>query len=395
MISCVEPYDAGTDVFEENLIVQATITDEFKYQKVMLGRTFPLQDSVARYEVDASVKVIDEFMNEYVFEEQDSGLYISSVPFKAVFNTDYQLKIVTSSGKKYISEPVRITVESQDMDVTSARGLNKDGVEGIFIYVNSYDATGKSKRYRYEYEETYKIIAPYWSPLDAYGNPLPTIDPPNPFYHEVFTRPRVQEERVCYNSLISNEILLTDTSKLTEDRVTNYEVLFLPKDAFKITHRYSILVRQLVASSEVYSYYSTLIKLSGQTNLFSQNQPGFVQGNLYSEDATTENVIGYFDVASAKSKRIFFNYEDYFPSNPKPPYIVGCNLLTPQLDDYSMFGSPKFSPLLQQLTYYGFKFVDFNPTTVIPSNNPIIIVRRECGDCTALGSNIKPDFWID
>lgn len=30
-----------------------------------------------------------------------------------------------------------------------------------------------------------------------------------------------------------------------------------------------------------------------------------------------------------------------------------------------------------------------------PGEGPLLMVRPECGDCTVLGSNKKPDFWVE
>ena len=392
--SCVEPFETGTENFEDILVVEATITNEFKYQEINLSRTYRLEDDKKPYEINAQVAVVDDAQNTYHFQEIDSGTYRSTIKFAVLPARKYELAITTSNGKKYGSTPKELTSTSAAFQLSVIKETNALGIEGISIYANSFDPTNTSKYYRYTYEETYKIIAPYWSPLDAFGvSYLPTVPNPPP-YHEVYTLPRTQEERVCYGTVNSNTILQTDTNLLAEDRVDKFLVLFLPKDAFKITHRYSVVVNQLVESPEVYSYYKTLDKFSGSENVFSQKQQGFIPGNLYVVDDPDKKVLGYFEVSSATSERIFFNFEDYFPNQDKPSYITECNILAPDLDDLSQFGSPDFSPLIKLLFFDNFKFVDFNDPKNNP-NNPYFIVRRECGDCTALGANIKPAFWVD
>ncbi|MFT4576102.1 MAG: hypothetical protein ACI9SI_001020 [Polaribacter sp.] len=392
--SCVEPFEKGTLHFENTLVIEATITNELKYQEISLSRTYRLEDNKKPYEINAQVTVVDAANNTYNFQEIDSGTYKSIAKFAVLPNRTYKLAITTSDGKKYGSTAKELTSANAAFNITATKETNAKGIEGISIYANSFDPTNSSKYYRYTYEETYKIIAPNWSPLDAFGESyLPTVPNPPP-YHEVYTLPKAQEERVCYGTSKSNTILQIDTNLLTEDRVDNFLVLFLPIDEFKITHRYSILVHQLIESPEVYSFYKTLDKFSDSENVFSQKQQGFVPGNVHAVDNPDENVLGYFEVSAVASERIFFNFEDFFPTADKPPYITECNIIAPDLDDRSQFGSPDFSPLINQLFFYNFKFVDFNDPKNNP-NNPYFIVRRECGDCTALGSNVKPSFWID
>ena len=45
---------------------------------------------------------------------------------------------------------------------------------------------------------------------------------------------------------------------------------------------------------------------------------------LQSTTNPDDKVIGYFDVASVTSKRIFFNYIDLFPNESLPPYYTEC-----------------------------------------------------------------------
>lgn len=390
-ISCIEPFDIATQTFENILVVEATITNELKYQEINLSRTFRLEEEGPFAENNANVTVIDDFQNTYNFQEADSGKYISTLEFSAIHGRNYQLIILTADGKKYTSNPTQLSNVVEEFTTSIAKERNDDGVEGVTIYANSFDPSGNSKYYRYEYEETYKIIAPYWSPLDAFGvSMVPTNDDPPPL-HEVYTLPRTKEERICYNILYSDLILQTETNLFSEDRITNFPIRFLAKDDFMITHRYSILVRQFVQSLEAYTFYKKHTKFSDQESLFSQNQPGFITGNVYSTDDLNERVLGYFEVSSALTQRIFFNFEDFFPNEPKPPHIVECYIIAPDLDDNSYMASPDFSPLIKLLMFDGFKFVDFNE---VP-NRPYLIVREECGDCTSLGSNIIPDFWVD
>lgn len=399
IIKCVEPFESATQNFENSLIVQATITNELKNQHVKLGRTYPLEEKEPKNEINASVKVIDNLNNEYLFKGDTLGNYYSINKFAAIADREYQLKITTSDNKAYQSLPTKLTPLSTNLNIEAKKHVNDEGIEGIIILANSIDPTGNSKYYRFSYEETHKIIAPYWSPLDAFGvSPLPTVTPSQsyPFYHEVYTLPRTKEERVCYKTTFSNSILLEETNKYAEDKVTNYPILFIPKSEYKLTHRYSILVHQRVQSFKGYSFYNTLNKLSGQSNIFSQNQPGFINGNLVSTSNPEEKVIGFFEVSSSLSDRIFFAFEDYFPNEPKPKYFTECDVITPDLDDKSYRANPEFSPLITSLFYYGMKFYDFNPPALPPMhNNPYKIVKKECSDCTSVGSNIKPTFWVD
>lgn len=191
------------------------------------------------------------------------------------------------------------------------------------------------------------------------------------------------EEQVCFNTEISNNIILTDTNDLEEDRVERFMVRFIDRDNFIISHRYSILVRQFVQSFEAYTFFETLRNFTGSESLFSGIQPGFLIGNVFSDQEPSEKVSGYFDVASVAEERIFFNYDDFFPGEDLPPYINSCQPV-----------SPPFLVVVSQVREEVVKFFDLNPAPNI-LQGPYFVVPRECGDCTVIGESAAPEFWIE
>src|SRR5690606_6998742 len=144
------------------LVVESTITDEWKPQIVKLSRTSTLENTDLLIENGASVTVVGSNGESYNFSQDSStGFYVSNQPFRAQTAIGYTLEIVDRDGKRYTSSPVTLppTVE---MDQVYAEPIvqaaeNKDGVQ---VLVNTEDLTGNAKYFRYEYEETYKIVAP-------------------------------------------------------------------------------------------------------------------------------------------------------------------------------------------------------------------------------------------
>lgn len=381
---CVEPYEIKNTDFNSYIVIEATMTDEHKTQQVLISRTFPLDTVQTNPERNAVVVLTDSNGSSYAFSEAAAGRYVSNASFAAVAGQSYTLSVQTSDGKRYVSETAVMPPAIEIEEVYAAREV-KDGIEeGIFVYVDSYDPSGNSKYYRYEYEETYKITAPFFTPVDAYVvAPLP--EP------QVALRPRQQEERICYNTLRSNTILQTKTTELNEDRVTRFPVRFISRESAVLRDRYSILVKQYVQTREAHEYYTTLAALSGSESLFNQIQTGFLEGNLRSEDNSEENVIGYFQLSSVSEKRIFFNYTDFFQGERLPEYFIDCEFLYAPL--LTLGGS---SPLIDGIETRTIKYYDdydsSNPLN-LTDYGPYVMVPVGCGDCTALGSNLIPDFW--
>lgn len=397
--SCVDEIPLEPESFESVLVVEATITNENKQQEVLLSRSY-MFDSIPVKETNATVRVIDDAANVYTFVETESGVYKSQAAFAAQPNRNYNLSVITSDGRVYVSTERQLTPSTSIDDLYVERDFNENGIEGVSVYVDSYDPTGNSKYYRHEYEETYKIIAPLYDPEEMVPNgvefPIPLSQQPqfNTIQELVdflvTTQFRPEQQQVCYNTIFSNEIIITNTNNLFEDRLDKYRVRFLGRDNSEIMHRYSILVKQYVQSLEAYSFYNALSTQSISEGVFSETQPGFLVGNVFSETNSNEKVVGFFEVASMDAQRVFFNYTDLFPNEDLPPYFMECDdFFTPDILSVDMLtGAWTGSPLVRALDD-GFQFYDRD------ADPPYRLVFDVCGDCTNLGNNNVPDFWED
>ncbi|MCH9659319.1 MAG: DUF4249 domain-containing protein [Bacteroidetes bacterium] len=383
--SCVDEIDFNTENLESALVIEATITNELRQQEVLLSRTYAFESEVPAHESNAIV-TIDSNLGSVMFNEVSPGRYVSDSQFRAQPNIAYVLRIQTIDGKLYQSNEVQLTPEIEIDRLTAVRETLTNSGEGMSIYLDSFDTTEDGNYFRYEYEETFKIIAPKWSSLD-----LVVVEEPQ-FDCEVALEVKQQEERVCFRTENSNTINVLNISGLSENSVLRHRVRYINRDDYRISHRYSILVKQYVQSLEAYTYYQTLNDFSESESVFSSNQPGFFAGNISSVNNSEEKVVGFFDVSSVNTKRLFFNYEDFFPNEGLPPYINRCFEFAPRQFSQApgVCGS-----LLNEITRNDVKYVslNLNPNPAIPG--PYLVVVRECGDCTALGENVPPSFWVE
>ncbi len=386
---CVDPFEIETENFESILIINTTMTDEVKHQKVELSRTFRFEDSIAPPESDAVVKVIEESGVEYLFkaENETPGTYTSEQEFSIEPGKEYTLSIKTSDGRSYVSDKVTLPQETSIENVYAKQITNDRGVEGVGIFVNTFDPTGNSRYYRYEYEETFRFDAPFWVPTDVIAR---TFTPPLGFEQLVFEfEIRPQGERICYRGNESNEIIVTNTNAFTQDRLSDFLFRFIPADDVMVADRYSILVKQLVQSREANEFYETLNNFSESESVFSQVQPGFITGNIVSETNPDEKVLGFFEVSSIATKRLFFNREDVL-SNDLLRFELDCFQTT--IEPAPFEEEEDFRRRLASVINSGrLKFLD----AVSIEGEIFTFVPRECGDCTALGKSDPPDFWIE
>ncbi len=378
--TCTEPFEIEDDTFENILVVNAILTDEVKQQEVLLSRTFSLkaEESELSTERNATVKVVDDLQNEYIFQETDPGKYVSTAIFSAQPGRTYQLLINTNDGKSYTSNPETLPQSVQIDNLYAERMVNDDEIEGVGIFIDSSDPTGISNFYRYEYEETYKIIAPSVITSEF------RVVSESPLALDLFP---TTEERVCYKTEFSNNIIFNNTTDLTENKIRRFLVRFIPDNDFKIRTRYSILVHQFVQSKAAFSFYETLQEFSDPESIFSQTQPGFIPGNIFSENNLNEKVLGLFEVSSVSSQRIFFSFRDLYPVEGIFPYIEDCTPLTPE-----NFGAAAILALVIRRREFLYLYPNDDPQ---PGEGPYYFVPAACGDCTVLGSATAPDFWQD
>jgi hypothetical protein len=376
--SCTEPYILETNTYEEALVVEATITNELKKQEITLTKTSRFEDNETKTESGANVFITDNAGNQYDFEEED-GKYVSMVEFQAVPGREYRLNINTLDGRTFESSIEKLTNTNPIQSVT-ATVEPKDSLRGVAIRINSFDPNNQSKYYRYEYEETYKIVAPKWVDTKAVLNNNGSIS---------FV-PNRTDIRICYSSKKSTELLLENTNILNEDRV-NFLVRFISDQNYIITTRYSILVKQYVESLAAYNYYKTLKKISDSGSLLSPIQPGILLGNINAVSNPNSKVIGYFDVASVSTERIYFNYNDLFPNEPAPPYYTDCV-------EFCYAKCENFAdqcPCTHDSKPGVTEDLATDAVRYFLQSERTFWVYTPCGDCTSFSSNIKPPFWID
>lgn len=315
----------------------------------------------------------------------ETGAYFSDEVFSASPNVAYTLHITTQDGKSYTSTPVTLPPSVMIDEVYAERivDLTQDQ-DGVQVLVNAEDLTANATYFRYEYEETYKIKAPYPSPYYA---EIINFDPTDGTY-EVQLTPREPEE-ICYSTEYSTGIIQTETTELSGNNVFRFPVKYLSKLDPKLQTRYSILVKQYVQSAEAYTFYKIVKELGSIQSLLSQNQPGYVAGNMISDANPDEKVLGFFEASSMTQKRIYFNYEDF--GLEKPPYFIDCNLLELNYNDATALDDDpdERAAIRNYIKFYDYQVFRLSQSTVYS------IVQPECSVCTYFSSNVRPDFWED
>lgn len=396
VFGCTTPYNyQSSSAYEDVIVIESTITNQNKTQEVKVTRAYKLDEKSPTFEAGAVVFVTDNLGNKYDFK-QSTDKYTSVTTFQVAPDRQYQLHVRTKDGRSYISSTEKLPQQTEISSLEATK-VTKENQLGVEITVNSTDPTNNSRYYRYEYEETYKIVAPKYSPIKARVVFFPAGSyPPG----QVILEERTEQVRICYSTQNSTELLLTSTSDLSEDKVSNFPVRFIASTDPIIMNRYSILVKQYVQSLAAHTFFETLKEISKSGSILSQTQPGFFYGNIKAVDNPGEKVIGYFDVSSYSEKRLFFNFKDLLNGEPIPKYPYNCPTEFATVEEakdyifsYCFNKNPAFGcqgELILNLLSNGTKvyFPTEFPTSYMLYDPP-------CGDCTSISSNIKPPFWID
>ncbi len=384
LLGCVEQFEPSTLEFDDVLVIEAVLTDESKYQEVYLTRSYKFEDVGPPPEENAVVQVDDTGGGTYRFIESEPGKYISTVPFGVKKGVEYTLSIKTADRDTYSSTPEHLSGTSIMDDLYAQRIVDDFGNDGMGILLDNTNDDDNASYYRYEYEETFKIIAPKWLSFDFSIINTNEVLPTQQVFasngpESVVLAPKEEEELTCYGTNHSKNIILETTEELDQNRLVGFMPRFVGSDNYMLSHRYSVLVKQFKISLPAYTYYKILRDISSNESQFSENQPGFFIGNISSETNPNEKVIGFFEVSSMSEKRIFFNYSDFYPEEPLPSYISPCIPSKP----------------LTLLESIRLDLVHYNDPGQNFEDRELITIPRECGDCTALGSNTVPAFWVD
>lgn len=411
MSSCVEPFDTDTEVsITDALVVDARLTDQNMEQSILLSRTFAFDVENPQPETQAEVVIKDDLGAIVIFNEVSSGIYKSNGPLQPVAERQYQLQIKTQDNTIYTSDfesfPENIPIGELDAKCVT----NNSGIDGVAIQVSNSNTSLTPNYFRYEYDETYKLIAPDFNPFDWDEVDYDFFCEDDDGW-EVTIAVRDEEARICYATNVSKDVILTSTENLNGNSLESFEVRFLGNDNPFIAHRYSILVKQYHHNANAASFYNTLNDFSSEESVFSNTQTGLLEGNLSAQNGNAL-VIGYFELSSYSEKRLFFNYDDLFPGEPLPPYLTNCFIVgkpslypegfhATEINGKIVLDGNDSSPLIEGILSgaLGFHSENENYRQVNesgdPDRAPFLVKARGCVDCRVFGENVMPEYWIE
>jgi hypothetical protein len=348
------------------LVVDGIIISGQDATIVNLSRTQNLSDSIQSVlpETGAQVSVAGVNGDVYPLTEQSSGAYTAS-QLNLNNNEKYQLKIITSNGKEYLSDSIPVKITPAIDSVTWANNST-----GVAIYVNTHDPQNNTRYYRWDFIETWEYRTKINSSFDWIGGQVVTRDSNDLIYY-------------CWSSDNSTTLNIATSAKLAQDIINESPLTNIPSGSEKINNEYSILVKQYAITEDEFNYLQNIKTYTEQLGGLFDPQPSYIAGNIHCISVPAERVIGYISASTVTEQRIFINNTQVGPWDYTPYY--------------QNFTCKQFLVPPDSMNYYFPSPGAAGPYVLLgqPDMGPgYIIITAECADCrTNGGTNIKPSYW--
>jgi hypothetical protein len=361
-VSCLESYQPPVTDDEVNfLVIDGFVNTSTHAVDVTLSRALVLWKVASpQPETEAQVILEESSGASYPLAELPQGKYAVSSA-EIITGKQYRLYIRTKSGEEYRSQYI---TPLQAPPIDSVNWVA--GNEGIYITVDTHDPGEQTHYYRWDFIETWVYRSTFVSEYQLTGG-VPVLRKADEMIYQ------------CYKDVPSVRINTATTSRLSEDRIDNYEVTFIPVGAQRLSDTYSILVNQYALSKTAYEYWEQLKKNTETLGSLFDPQPSRVSGNIRNINNQNESVIGYFDGGSTTQARIFIRRRDLPKHLQVSTPREQCEQLSIGVSEISTL--PSFY-MITTAILSGITVVGFNYSSV------------SCVDCRYYGgTTTKPDYW--
>lgn len=363
--ACVYDFDPDVSNYENRLVVYSLISNLPEIVEAKLSRTMAINDIVATPETGAEISISNRQGVILQLNETGSGVYTSSELFQAIEGEEYKLTIQTSDGSVYESDFETLTTSypianiTYDFESYETNELDEI-VKGYRFYVDSDAPGAENAHFRYEMDETYKIVMPLTATYFVTGS---TSE--NPGEHIP-----VRFENVCYQSADIDEFYLASPTDYSSNKIVKFPITFVHDQSSRLLYKYCLNVKQYSMSESTYRFWKSQAENIGTSTLYSTHSFQ-VTGNIKNINDPDDSVLGIFEVSGVSNKRVFV--DDY-------PYINQGMELLPQCEYET-----ETSWLDELYGYY--VYVGYPPQVEY-------VVGEECVNCELMGATpIEPDFW--
>jgi hypothetical protein len=391
--SCIDPYTPNIKGYKSLLVVEGFISNENSSYKVKLQRTTNEESTAPSKVNDANVYITDGDGIKIHLQNCGEGNYkTDSTLFIGEIGKKYTLQILTSDGKEYKSEECTMLPVTGIDSVYYEKGEEITGIQGemltgIKIFLNSADATGMNQYFRWTFEETWKFHLAY---PQKYNCLIISIDPTIYLFEEVPVIKEICWKKSQSEEIITNSVLLGETNHINRQLIK----FIAPSKSDRLTHQFSILVKQYSISEKEYNFWNNLKKVSEAGGDIFDSQPYQVISNVHNVNDAGEMVLGYFEVSAVSRKRIFIAAHQ-LDTLYLPHYQTDCVEIIKSPGDWPSRNPPTFWEIYHMFMDTGdYTFVRYILNSDL-SLQKLVFAPNTCSKCEYAGFSEKPDFWID
>ena len=300
LTSCIERYYPESDeIFTGTLVINAALTNSLGTQTVQISRSDGLIYPEFIAETSCVVELENQAGEQISFSEASPGYYSVSMPegFMRI-GDQYMLRVLTSDGKVYQSEYSLLhpptAINKIYYKIESYPTVDSDiNVEGIQFYLDFEIDADSSEFMRWELVETYEFHNPDYEgfiySFDRVLRPMPDS----------------LDDRQCWITGHVNSLYTLDAANLSSPFYTHMPLHFVSNETQRLSHGYSLLVRQHAMDEPSFRYWDEL-KLNSHTQSGLYDRlPSMTPSNIYNVDDPEERILGFFGVSGVSEKRFF------------------------------------------------------------------------------------------
>ena len=372
LCSCIYPYSTK---FPEDAPSRLVVSGDIfpgEETRIYLGYVFPLgtaTGTMRKTVPTGNVTVENDRGQRFQGRRKAGGLYVLDTR-KAPVDASYRLMIVLSDGRVFCS-PWSIVYKAPEItDLSYATDSDK-----VYLKI-SLKGDEAVRHFRWDYTETWEYHA-WFRPELMYvpGLPVPDRENPSKIYRE--RNSDDEDFYYCWNSAENVEPCLATTEDLSDNIVEGNVFHTMSRADAKVSTMYSILVTVCGMSKGAYAYLNHQSAVSNMTGDLFSPTPSEMSGNLVCIDDADDVAIGYVNVTTRNTKRIFVSGVYYSTFDPNTLLFI------PEADED---GNHNFEQL-------------FSSNSPVRGGNPLTVNNvywgpKRCTDCRAWGgSKNKPDWW--
>jgi hypothetical protein len=365
--SCIEEYIPDIEAAESSkYVVYGELTTEKEDHNISVALASSIHEPKCMPLSECSVRIVDMSGKSFDGNEIGEGRYTVRIsPESLVTGGAYRLEIITPAGTNLVSEYEEL-LDGPDIDSvyymreSVATNNPEHFIEGIQFYLDLDAPDTEHMFYKFDVIETFEYHSMF--PLEFYYDGV---------MHEVF--PPDYSHMVCWTTHQIADIFILNTAGLEENAYKQFSLHFVDNTTQRLEHLYSLLVKQYAISQEGYVFWDQLRKNNLERGDMYETQPLPAKGNLKNLTNPKQEVLGYFQVSSVKTKRIFVKD-------------------VPDLD-FQYYPECGIWLLFESLEYYDPKFYPVYLATVDKSIREISPDCIFCEISILGGTTTKPDFW--